>query len=124
MEFGSKERTHRAVQKAIEEFNAGLYFECHETLENVWQKETDPLLRDFLQGFIHMAVAMFHQRRGNTVGSWLQTAKARLRWQNADLEKFSRMFECNFDEWQPYARAATPSQEGLRPSSIGLEAPP
>lgn len=124
MDSDSKERIHRAVQHAVEEFNAGLYFECHETIESVWRHETDPPLKDFLQGFIHMAAAMVHQRRGNIVGFTQQMAKGRGRWQNADLDKFGRMFGYKFDEVEKHAKVASSSQERLRPPSIGLEVLP
>jgi uncharacterized protein len=45
------------------------YFECHEVLEERW-KEERPLDREsILVAFIQLAVALYHQRRGNYKGA-------------------------------------------------------
>ena len=44
--------------KGIEEFNQGLFYECHETLEEVWLEEHGPE-RELYQGIIQVAAAYF-----------------------------------------------------------------
>ena len=44
--------------KGIEEFNNGLYFECHETLEEIWLEEHGEE-RKFYQGIIQIAAGYF-----------------------------------------------------------------
>lgn len=56
------------LQKAIEEFNSGEWFECHETLEELWVGEKGEL-RDFYQGLLQIAVALYHWRNGNFKGA-------------------------------------------------------
>ena len=56
------------LQKAIEEFNSGDWFECHETLEELWVGEKGEL-RDFYQGLLQIAVALHHWRNGNFKGA-------------------------------------------------------
>ena len=54
--------------KAIREFNSRKWFECHETVEDLWigsEGET----RDFYQGIIQVAVALHHWRNGNFGGA-------------------------------------------------------
>ena len=46
----------RALAKGIAEFNAGLFFECHDTLEDMWGGIRGPA-RDFFQGLIQVSVA-------------------------------------------------------------------
>ncbi len=58
----------RLFEKGLEEFNAGYYFECHETLEDLWNGVRGPS-RDFFQGLIQLAVALYHLTRGNEVGA-------------------------------------------------------
>ena len=53
---------------AIEEFNRGEFFECHETLERLWLAEVEPLRRLY-QGILQVGVAFHHQRRGNYRGT-------------------------------------------------------
>jgi len=54
--------------QAIDEFNRGDWFECHETLEELWVGEKGEL-RDFYQGVLQMAVALYHWRNGNLKGA-------------------------------------------------------
>jgi uncharacterized protein len=54
--------------RAIEEFNRGDWFECHETLEELWIGAKGEL-RDFYQGVLQLAVAQHHWRNGNFKGA-------------------------------------------------------
>lgn len=57
-----------ALLRALGEFNRGDWFECHETLEELWAGTTGEI-RDFYQGMLQMAVALHHWRNGNFNGS-------------------------------------------------------
>jgi predicted metal-dependent hydrolase len=54
--------------QAIREFNQGEWFECHETVEDLWIGEGGEV-RDFYQGIIQVAVALHHWRNGNFGGA-------------------------------------------------------
>lgn len=54
--------------KAVELFNRGDYFECHELLEDLW-RPAEGTVRDLLQGLIQIAVSLHHESRGNTTGA-------------------------------------------------------
>jgi hypothetical protein len=56
------------LQRACDEFNGGRYFECHETLEEVWQEEQGEV-RDLYKGLIQLAAAFVHLRRANFIGA-------------------------------------------------------
>ena len=56
------------LRRGIELFNQGEFFECHEVLEAAWL-EASGEQKQFLQGLIQIAVAFYHLRRGNPVGS-------------------------------------------------------
>jgi len=56
------------VLRGIEEFNAGQYFEQHETLELVWRAERRPI-RDLYRGVLQIGVACLQVERGNAVGA-------------------------------------------------------
>ena len=56
--------------RAVAEFNAGAWFDCHETLEELWAGEKGEL-RDFYQGVLQIAVALHHWREGNFKGALL-----------------------------------------------------
>jgi uncharacterized protein len=57
-----------ALVKGIAEFNAGLFFECHDTLEDMWGGIRGPA-RDFFQGLIQVSVAYYHLGNGNGAGA-------------------------------------------------------
>ena len=59
-------------------FSRGDYFAAHEAWEEEWTCETGERRR-FLQGLIHVAVALYHAERGNPVGAVRQMRKAALK---------------------------------------------
>jgi predicted metal-dependent hydrolase len=56
------------VVKGLHEFNAGEYFECHETLEHAWMAEHGPV-RDLYRVVLQVAVAYDQITRGNFAGA-------------------------------------------------------
>lgn len=63
------------IEKGFAEFNSGKFFECHDTLEDVWRGIRGPS-RNFFQGLIQISVAFYHLRNGNLVGGRSQLEKA------------------------------------------------
>src|SRR6476469_7640879 len=57
-----------ALYAGIAEFNAGAYFECHETLEAIWMREPGPIRRLY-QGILQVGVGFYHLRNGNYRGA-------------------------------------------------------
>ena len=62
------EAEREAFRRGVDEFNRGLFFECHDTLEDVWSGIRGPA-RDFFQGLIQVAVAFHHVSNGNAAGA-------------------------------------------------------
>ncbi len=58
-----------ALRQAAVLCGAGLFFECHEFLEDFWRRERDPETRRFLQGLIQIVVAFSHLEDGNISGA-------------------------------------------------------
>jgi hypothetical protein len=69
----------RAIVHAAALWNEGLFFEVHEVLEAVWQRETGDC-RQAVQGLIQIAVAWHHLAHGNPRGArtLLREGRARL----------------------------------------------
>ncbi len=67
------------VAEGIALFNAGEYFEAHETWEEAWHA-TAGRTKATLQILIQLAVALEHQKRGNRIGAnrMLRRAQRRL----------------------------------------------
>ena len=57
--------------RGIEEFNRGYFFECHDTLEDLWHG-TRGKDRLFLQGLIQIAVGFYHLLNKNYKGATSQ----------------------------------------------------
>ncbi len=79
--------------RGIEEFNAGQYFEQHETLELVWRAERRPI-RDLYRGVLQIGVGCLQVERGNANGAlkmidramkWLQPFRPEC--QSIDVER-------------------------------------
>jgi len=56
------------LRRGVAQFNARLFFECHDTLEVLWAALRADR-RDFLQGLIQLAVAFYHLANGNRPGA-------------------------------------------------------
>ena len=69
---------HDRWQQGLLLFRAGHYFETHEEWEIVW-REAPREERDFYQGMVHLAVALYQAGRGNAPGARSQVTKARRR---------------------------------------------
>ena len=69
-----------AFSRGVSEFNDGLFFECHDTLEELWTGLRGPS-RDFFQGLIQVAVAFHHLSNLNAGGaaSMMERALGRFR---------------------------------------------
>jgi predicted metal-dependent hydrolase len=61
------------LRKAVEEFNSWRFYDCHETLEDVWREsgaKGEPSgATNFYQGLIKAAAAFHHVLRGNHKGA-------------------------------------------------------
>src|SRR5579875_1455724 len=57
-----------ALLLGIEQFNQGLFFEQHETLEDAWIEESGRV-RYLYQGILQVGVGFFHLQRGNYRGA-------------------------------------------------------
>jgi uncharacterized protein len=66
--FGWDEPPPAALLHGIEQFNAGEYWECHETLEGLWIAEPHEV-RDLYQGILQVGVAFHHLQNDNFPGA-------------------------------------------------------
>ncbi len=61
-------------QAAVELFNAGEWYACHDGLEELWH-ETAGAMRPVLQGILQIAVGQLHLSRGNIRGAVILTGE-------------------------------------------------
>jgi predicted metal-dependent hydrolase len=62
------EEERRLMRQAVDCFNSGKFFDCHEFFEDLWHEEP-PRERNFMQGMIQIAVGCEHFKRGNLKGA-------------------------------------------------------
>jgi len=105
-----------AFEKGVAEFNAGLFFECHDTLEDLWAGIRGPS-RDFFQGLIQVAVGFYHLGNENRVGAERLFARALRRLEpypdvygGFDVEGLRGVVEW----WQEALRTGTDEDLGRR----------
>jgi predicted metal-dependent hydrolase len=94
----------KLLKKGVGEFNEGRFFECHETLEQIWLKE-EGSEKDFYQGIIQVAAGYYKMEGGGLVGAikLLSSGLNRLlpfrpAHQGIDLERFLRGVELGLKE--------------------------
>lgn len=102
-----------ALLRGVILFNAGLYFECHEYLEEVWRHRSPPDDRDFYQGIIQVAAAFYHFEKGNQFGARrsLEKALPRLeRYRPAHLDVDVEALLAALHPWQARFRTPEPGR--------------
>jgi predicted metal-dependent hydrolase len=62
-------------ERGLVEFNDGRYFDCHDTLEELWM-DMRGRPRRYLQGLIQAAVGLYHIYSGNLTGAYSQLTKS------------------------------------------------
>ena len=103
----------QSAVRGIEEFNAGEYFEQHETLELVWRSEPRPV-RDLYRGILQIGVAFLQIERGNAAGAIKMFERA-FRW----LEPFRPMCQ-GVDVERLLGESRTVYEEVKRLGAIGI----
>ena len=110
-----------AFARGVEQFNARHFFECHDTLEDLWSGVRGPS-RDFFQGLIQVAVGFYHLGNDNRGGAarLLDRARRRLegypdRYGGIDLAALREVV----DDWRralagPAGQASWPPVPTLR----------
>ena len=99
--------------RGIEEFNAGLFYEQHETLEAAWRAESGPV-RQLYQGILQVGVAYYQIQRRNYAGARKMFQRA---WQY--LSTLPDVCQgVDVAQLRRHARAAQDELERLGPNRI------
>lgn len=83
-------------QRGVVDFNRGYFFECHDTLEDLWHG-TRGVDRLFLQGLIQISVGFYHMLNRNFKGAASQLTRGvgkldryRPAYRGIELERFTK----------------------------------
>ncbi|MFI5184556.1 MAG: DUF309 domain-containing protein [Vicinamibacteria bacterium] len=113
-ELTPDERT--AFDKGVAEFNAGCFFECHDTLEDLWTGIRGPS-RDFFQGLIQVSVAFYHLTNDNFAGAESMLNRALKRFEKYPARYFGFDLEAHRAELRAWL-------DRLHQEDAGAEAAP
>lgn len=63
--------------RGVDELNRGLWYECHETLEDLWKaRPKDAPERDLYKGILMIAVGLYHHGKGHPLGALRKLPRA------------------------------------------------
>lgn len=68
MENDCRKKPFPKLLEGIGQFNRGDYYECHETLEEIWMHEQGKI-RDLYKGILQIGVGIYHAKRSNLKGA-------------------------------------------------------
>ncbi len=68
MEYDCRKKPPLKLLEGIRQFNRGDYYECHETLEEVWMAEQGKI-RDLYKAILQIGVAIYHAKSSNMKGA-------------------------------------------------------
>ncbi|CAM3519231.1 DUF309 domain-containing protein [Marinicrinis lubricantis] len=63
------------------------FFECHEVMEEYWKKQGRGPYEPVWRGLIQLAVALYHERRGNVRGAVIMLASAKAKLDRQETEQ-------------------------------------
>lgn len=108
-ELDDEER--RLFDQGVGQFNSGYYFECHDTLEEMWAGVRGPS-RDFFQGLIQVAVAFYHLSGGNLAGAHSMLARALKRFERYPQRYFGFDLAAHRQELQAWSERIAAGEVG------------
>jgi predicted metal-dependent hydrolase len=110
------------LHKGIDEFNQQLFFECHETLEEIWLEEHGEDRR-FYQGIIQIAAGYFKLQQGVPAGAvklWRMGLEKIEPYSpvylGIELASFSAAVRQNLDELEALQKTSTDSPAVTAPT--------
>jgi predicted metal-dependent hydrolase len=110
------------LQQGIDEFNQQLFFECHETLEEIWLEERGED-RKFYQGIIQIAAGYFKLQQGVPAGAiklWRMGLEKIEPYSPAylgvELASFSAAVKRNLDELETVQKTGSDSPAVAAPT--------
>lgn len=68
MENNCSEKPPLELLEGIRQFNRGEYYDCHETLEEIWRDEQGKIW-GLYKGILQIGVAIYHAKRSNLRGA-------------------------------------------------------
>ena len=108
------------LDQAIDLFNAGQWYACHDAFEELWHETQGPM-RPVLQGILQIAVAQLHRERDNQRGATILMGEGLGRLRTCDngalgldLPKLRASAACHLEDLQQRSTGVPPTLPPLR----------
>lgn len=90
----------KKMKLGIEQFNDQLYWECHESLEDIWIEDKQDAARNVYWAVIQVAAACIHYRDDNIVGARGMIAKAKEKFKRCRDQHILTDLAFKFLDWE------------------------
>lgn len=102
------------MEEGVSLFNQQMYWECHESLEDVWMDDKGDNARNVYWAVIQIAAACIHYRDGNQVGYEGMNKKAKEKFQRCRSLNVLTSLAFDFLDWDELeALSMADDYEGL-----------
>ena len=88
------------MREGVELFNQQMYWECHESLEDVWMEDKGDLARNVYWAVIQVAAACIHYRDGNLIGAQGMMNKAKEKFVRCRTQNILTKLAFDFLDWE------------------------
>jgi len=90
----------KKVKSGIKTFNAQLYWECHEELEEIWLEDRNDPARNVYWAIIQVAASLIHYRDRKIIGAQNLINKARQKFKRCHDQKVLTELVYRFLDWE------------------------
>lgn len=99
------EREHlEKMREGIELFNEQKYWECHESLEDIWKEDAHDPVRNVYWAVIQVAAACIHYRNNNLIGAQGMIAKAKEKFRRCRDMHIANELTAKYLDWEELER--------------------
>lgn len=88
------------MKKGVEDFNEQKYWECHESLEDVWMEDRNDPARNVYWAVIQVAAACLHYREKNLIGAQGMIFKAKEKFRRCREQNILTKLAFEFLDWE------------------------
>lgn len=101
MSYGTFTPEHlKKMKEGVELFNEQKYWECHESLEDLWLEDRMDAARNVYWAVIQVAAACIHYREKNLVGAAGMIAKAKEKFRRCRDQNILTEAALKFLDWE------------------------
>jgi uncharacterized protein len=94
----------KKMKEGVELFNDQKYWECHESLEDVWMEDKQDAARNVYWAVIQIAAACIHYRESNLIGARGMITKAKEKFRRCRDQHILTDLAFKYLDWEELER--------------------